>query len=308
MKTIGEDAMITCRRYNGPEDYQRISNFLIDHYQPENRDGNWLEPAWEYMHFHPALDSSALGRIGIWEENGEIVAVVNYESKLGEAFFQLHPDFKFLWPEMLAYAEQNLAGWSESEGKKYLNVYINDDRTEFQAVVTKRGYCKDESSARPMFQILNPAMVSPITLPEGFCLTSLAEECDWGKVNRVLWRGFNHPGEAPHSPEDLASRKKMFDTPKAKRELKIAVKAPNGEFAAFCGMFFEPVHRIAYVEPVATDPDFRRMGLGKAAVLEGIRRCGLMGATVAYVGSDQEFYQAIGFKRVYYSECWEKYI
>jgi hypothetical protein len=43
-------------------------------------------------------------------------------------------------------------------------------------------------------------------------------------------------------------------------------------------------------------------------VLEGIRRCGLPGATVAYVGSDQEFYRALGFKKVYVSECWVKYL
>jgi len=49
------------------------------------------------------------------------------------------------------------------------------------------------------------------------------------------------------------------------------------------------------------------MGLGKAAVLEGIRRCGELGATVAYVGSDQEFYKALGFSKVFTSECWIKY-
>jgi predicted N-acetyltransferase YhbS len=71
-------------------------------------------------------------------------------------------------------------------------------------------------------------------------------------------------------------------------------------------MWYEPVNRIAYVEPVATDPDYRRMGLGKAAVLEGIRRCGELGAGVAFVGSDQFFYTAIGFKVVYKSNCWVK--
>lgn len=72
-------------------------------------------------------------------------------------------------------------------------------------------------------------------------------------------------------------------------------------------MWYEPVNKIAYVEPVATDPDFRRMGLGKAAVWEGIRRCGVLGATVAYVGSDQEFYKAIGFTKRFDSNCWVRH-
>jgi ribosomal protein S18 acetylase RimI-like enzyme len=71
-------------------------------------------------------------------------------------------------------------------------------------------------------------------------------------------------------------------------------------------MWFQPDHHYAYVEPVATDPDYRRMGLGKAAVLEGIRRCGALGATVTYVGNELPIYQAIGFRKVYVSECWVK--
>ena len=38
------------------------------------------------MHSHPALDESALERIGIWEDEGEIVAGAHYETALGEAF------------------------------------------------------------------------------------------------------------------------------------------------------------------------------------------------------------------------------
>ena len=96
-------------------------------------------------------------------------------------------------------------------------------------------------------------------------------------------------------------------TPKAHLGLKIAVAAPNGDFAAFCGMFYEPTGKFACVEPVATTPEYRRKGLGKAAVLEGIRRCASLGAEVAYVGSDQAFYQALGFYKVFNSECWVKY-
>ncbi|HBY08981.1 MAG TPA: hypothetical protein DEH22_14835 [Chloroflexi bacterium] len=145
-----------------------------------------------------------------------------------------------------------------------------------------------------------------MTLPEGFKLTSLAENCDWAKVHRALWRGFNHEGEPSMTEAELEDRRRMFDTPKACRDLKIAVEAPNGEFVAFCGMFYEPANRYAYVEPVATDPDYRRLGLGKAAVLEGMRRCAELGATVAYVGSNEPFYLSFGFEVIYTSECWVK--
>jgi len=294
------------RRYRGIDDYWRVDEFLIEHYLPGNADGNWIEPAWEYAHGHPYLDSSALGRIGIWEDGARIAGVAHYEWRLGEAFFEFHPDYRHLREEMLDYAEENLAGDSQ-DGKRYLRAFVNDDDEAFTALVRARGYERDPNESRPMAQFSIRDPFPPIHLPPGFRVTSLAEDADWARVHRVLWRGFNHPGEPPMGEEELESRRKMFDTPKARRDLKIAVQAPDGEFVAFCGMFYEPAGRFGYVEPVATDPDYRRMGLGRAAVLEGIRRCGELGATVAYVGSDQPFYLSLGFEVLYRSECWVKF-
>lgn len=100
----------TFRHYQDPDDYALVDRFLIAHYQPGNKDGNRLEPAWEYMHCHPMLDRSSLNKIGVWEDDGQIVAVAHYESSLGEAFFQFHPDYRHLRPQMLDYAEENLYG------------------------------------------------------------------------------------------------------------------------------------------------------------------------------------------------------
>jgi predicted N-acetyltransferase YhbS len=208
---------------------------------------------------------------------------------------------------MLEYAEKSLHGTSK-DGRKFLRVFVNDMDDEIVSLVKARGYTTDGEESRTMCQFAIPNPFPEIQLPEGFHLTSLAEECDWAKVHRVMWRGFNHLGEPPAGEEELESRRKLFDTPKARRDLKLAVKAPDGNFVAFCGMFYEQTNRFAYVEPVATDPDYRRMGLGKAAVMEGIRRCGELGATVAYVGNDLPIYRAVGFKKVYVSECWIKYL
>lgn len=294
-------------RHYEQDDYNRIDEFLIKHYQPNNADTNWIEPIWEYMHGHPALDTSALERIGVWEDDGKIIAVANYESTLGEAFFQFHPAHKNLKEEMLAYAEQNLFGISKKDGRKYLAAYVNSSDEDFAALVKSRGYTRDAEGDRPTYKFDIPQPFPAIHLPDGFQLTSLADEPDWAKVHRVLWRGFDHGDDVPMNEEELESRRKMFDTPKARRDLKIAVKAPDGNFVAFCGMFYEPTNQYAYVEPVTTDPAYRRMGLGKAAVLEGVRRCGELGAKVAYVGNDLPIYQSAGFKKVYVSECWLKY-
>jgi predicted N-acetyltransferase YhbS len=48
------------------------------------------------------------------------------------------------------------------------------------------------------------------------------------------------------------------------------------------------------------------LGLGRAAVLEGVRRCGALGAEVACVGSAMPFYLSLGFEPVYNRSAWER--
>jgi len=293
---------LTNRPYNYPNDFFMVSDFLTSHFKPGNKDGNWLQPAWEYMHHHPLLDKESLSKIRIWENESEIVAVAHYESRLGEAFFQIHPDYAHLKPEMLTYAEDQLVGIQD--GLPRLHVYVNDNDYMFEQEVVRRGYEKIDHYRRPLFKFAIPKPFPPIQLPEGYTLKSLADDNDLHKINRVLWRGFDHPGDP--DPEDIEGRRIMQSGPNFRHDLTIVVEAPNGNFVSFSGTWHETKNKIAYVEPVATDPDYRRMGLGKAAVLEGIRRCALEGAVDAFVGSDQEFYKALGFEKVFTSNCWAK--
>jgi GNAT superfamily N-acetyltransferase len=292
------------RNYNKPEDFKLVGDFLIKQYQQDNRDGNWLQPTWEYMHSHPMMDESALDRIGIWENLGEIVAVVHYESTLGEVFFQTHPDYSHLKPDMLDYAEKQLLGVTKS-GRSYARVYVNDFDTEFEENVQSRGYHRTPDYDRPLSKLTIPNSFPKITLPEGFSLKSLQDDNNLQKIHRALWRGFNHKGQPPE--DGVEDRRKMQSVPNFRKDLNIVVEAPDGFFVSYSGTWFEGTNHYAYVEPVATDPDCRRMGLAKAAVLEGIRRCGELGATVAFVGSDLPFYMAIGFKKIYTSNCWSQF-
>lgn len=291
------------RQFRGGPDYEAVSQFLVGLYRPDSRDGNWFQPVWEYAYTHGWFDEAAVGEIGLWEEGGRIVAVATYESCLGEAFFNVHPDYERLKPEMLTHAERHLVSRGE-EGPRHLKAFVNDFDAEFEAVVEARSYQLDPTSHRPMSQFVIPSPFPEILVPEGFHLQSLADDNDLRKVHRVLHRGFNHPGEPPE--EGLAGRVKMQSGPNYRRELTIVAVASNGDFVSFCGMWFDALHRFGYVEPVATDPDYRRRGLGRACVLEGIRRCGELGATVAYVGTDKPFYLSFGFRKLHTARCWRK--
>ena len=292
----------TIRSYDHSSDYDRVGEFLVKTYSTTGDHINWLQPRWEYMHYHPYIKEVDLSSIGVWEEGGEIVGVVHPEHSMGFAYVETDPRYEPLKRDMLAYAEEHLC--VGKDGSNALAVYINDRDDTFQQVAAEMGYERRGKGDEPMSHFIIPDPFPVIHLPDGFRLRSLAEDNDLQKVDRVMWRGFNHGDDPPPGGEE--ERKFMQSAPNYKKDLNIVVEAPDGNFVSYCGMWYEPVHRVAYVEPVCTDPDYRRMGLGNTAVLEGIRRCGVLGATVAYVGSTQPVYLAMGFRQIFNCSVWRR--
>ncbi len=141
-------------------------------------------------------------------------------------------------------------------------------------------------------------------LPEGFRLQSLAENNDLRRVNQVLWRGFNHDGPPPD--DEIPGRAFAQTAPAFRKDMTIVAVAPNGDYASYSGMWVVPDLGYCYVEPVATDPTYRRMGLGRAVVLEAMSRAHRAGAELAWVGSDQEFYLSMGFEKAFETQLWWK--
>jgi predicted N-acetyltransferase YhbS len=291
----------TVRHYTHAADFEKVGRFLVRTYRTSGGHVNWMQPRWEYMHYHPLIRAVDLGTIGVWEADGQIVGVVHPEHSVGTAYFEIDPEYGDLKSDMLAYAEEHLS--NVKDGVRQLCVYINDWDEEFQKMASQHGYARRDA-CEPMSHLDIPDPFPPIALPGGFRLTSLAEGNDLRKVSRVLWRGFNHGDEPPD--DGLEDRVFMQSAPSYRKDLNVVVKAPDGDFVSYCGMWYEPVHSVAYVEPVATDPDYRRMGLGRAAVLEGVRRCGALGARVACVGTAKPFYLSFGFRQIYNRRVWQR--
>ena len=292
---------MTQRRYEHGRDYEAVGRFLVETYATEGAHVNWVRPRWEYMHFHPLIAEVDLDTIGVWDADGRIVAVAHPEHGPGRAYFQVRPGYETLRPEMLAYAERHLRGLKD--GRHVLEILVNDRDTAFQQWASTVGYDRLTQS-EPMAYLPVPDPLPAIRLPEGFHLISLADDNDLPKLSRLIWRGFDH-GEAP--PDDrLDERRLMQSAPNYRKDLNLVVVAPDGTFASYCGLWYEPVHRLAYVEPVCTDPAYRRRGLATAAITEGIRRCAALGAEVACVGSAKPLYRSLGFDPIYTSFLWRR--
>lgn len=276
-------------------DYPLVRDFLLKLAEPQFCFGRW-----DWMVTHDYLQAGLLPQIGLWLRDGELVAVATSDLAPDGAYLLALPGGEALYPEMLAYAARFTA-----EGPP--KVSVPDRNRALQATAARAGYVA--TPAREDDAVFELSQTSThYALPEGFSVVSMAERYDLHQYGRVLWYGFDHGGEGPFAPTEavVAGYERSMHRPNVDLSLKIAVVAPDGNFASYCGMWYDPASDFALVEPVATDPAYRKLGLGRAAVLEGVLRCGALGAKRAFVGSSQQFYYSIGFRPCQSASWWVK--
>jgi len=295
------------RSYRYPEDFEDVGAFLVRTYAATaaGPHRNWLRPRWEYMHYHPAIygRESEFERCGLWTDGNRIVAAVHFEHRMGVVYVQLDPMYASLKRDLLTYAIEHLSG--EFKAGPAVHVYLDEDDAGFGVVAESLGFAKmSEEQAEVTTRLPASRVPEQVHVPDGFEVLGMDEDDDVAKVHRVIHRGFDHDGEPPE--DELDDRRRKLSAPGLRKDLTIVARAADGRFVSFCGMWIDSENRVAYVEPVATDPDYRRMGLGTAVVLEGVRRCVAEGATVAYVGSDQPFYLSMGFEVCAKHTLWRK--
>lgn len=76
---------------------------------------------------------------------------------------------------------------------------------------------------------------------------------------------------------------RFMRSPAYAQALDLVAVAQDGRVGAFCIAWLDPVTRVGHFEPVGTHPDFQRKGLGKAVLLEALRRLQALGMHKATV-------------------------
>jgi ribosomal protein S18 acetylase RimI-like enzyme len=90
-----------------------------------------------------------------------------------------------------------------------------------------------------------------------------------------------------------------------RRELDCVVEAPDGSFAANCLVWLDEENRVGELEPVGTDPRFRRRGLAAAVCTYAVSQLREHGAATAVVyargdpayPAPRKLYESIGFRQ-----------
>ncbi len=137
--------------------------------------------------------------------------------------------------------------------------------------------------------------IETVSLPEGFCVRSVTEDDFEERVqtHRDAWFKSNF-----NLKQYLQVRAIEIFEP----ELDLVADNGAGQFGAYCIGWLDRELGVGSFEPVGTPTQFRRLGLGKAVNLEGLRRMKNMGAHTANIGTagfnDRAFglYTSCGFE------------
>ena len=291
------------RPYVHTTDFDEVSRLLLDAYRPGATFSSWLQPRWEYQHFHPLIGEVDRSRFGVAEtDDGHMLGIVHNEHDPAVAYLQRRPGDDAVVEPLLDWAEDQLGGWSPTSRREVLGLHVPTCDRTLTAALVRRGYTRDLVRTEPNCCLTGIDRLPHPSAPHGTVLRTLAEDNDLAEVDRVLWRGFDHDGPPP--AEGIEERRFMQSAPNFRPDLTVVTVTPEGTYTAFCGVWLVAGHRLAYVEPVATVPDHRRQGHGRAVVIEALRRAGQAGAEVAWVGSDQPFYLALGFEPRFDAPLW----
>src|SRR5512137_1060341 len=99
------------RPYRDERDFWRVRELLLETYPITPPDFNWEVRRWDGSRFHSATaswDPYWEGRVGLWETGGGRLVGVVHPDGAGNACLQMHPDYRHLEAEMVAWAGEHI--------------------------------------------------------------------------------------------------------------------------------------------------------------------------------------------------------
>lgn len=298
---------IHMRNYHWDDDFDRVREFLGNMFFIQRSHTNWLPTTLENVKYGPGGTEYLEEEdeyLKIWDCNGLIVAL-SVTKPTGDCHLSIHPDVVTSAREIVLWMQERIRSFKEHESVK-MRLVVDDADEELRSILTGLGFEEDEIEGdNQIWPVGSP--IPDYFLPDGYTIRNAIIEEDYERYRRVQKAVFPHIKSMSNTILDTYSKATFY-----KEELDIVAVAPDGEFAAFCTARIDPVSRITELEPVGTHPAHRKLGLGKAVILETFKRLQKFKPTaVVILGAAptegaRGLYKSVGFVRESTAHYWAK--
>jgi mycothiol synthase len=297
---------LTSRPYAGEDDLLQMRGLLME---GRARTGDWRyahvgELAWSYFMVACHLDPQQ--HIRLWHDgDGQLAgfAILGEDPTLD---WQVSPDHELsgIEAEALAWAEERVAGLREQDAARWggpLAIGARQDDARRIAFLEQHGFgFSGEFAEVNMIRSLGEP-IPEAALPDGFQVRSLVDGDEVpgrASAHREVWQPWTVGNVGD---EDYAAFMRL---PGYQRELDVVAVTPSGGIAAYVNCWLDPVNRIGDFGPVGARRAYRRRGLTRAVLLEGMRRLQAAGMDRVCVSTGvsntaaRRMYESVGLAEV----------
>jgi len=301
---------INSRKYKPESDFIKIRDLIIESYKFGGNKINWAIDRWETQYITSRLlnDEKWKQDIFVWENSSQEIKSAIIQESPGSFHFIIDPNFRHLEDEMIKKAI-DYCKTHNPQGEKETKIHIwamDEDTLEnklqnygFTQLDCLKELCRkqDITNKNTAYILPNEYQIRNINIDDindRKKLTIIDHNCfPWSDSTEKLWLCF----------------KKM---PSYNEKLHIVAIAPDKSFAAFCILWYNIENQYAIFEPVGTHSNHRKKGLGKAVLLEALKRVKELGGVTGMVNSYGEpahsLYESVGFTEYTPYNGWEKII
>lgn len=299
------------RPYTSDADFWRVRELLLETYLLTPPDFNWEVRRWDGARYHnspPGWNPYWEGRVRLWETgSGRLVGAAHPDSP-GEAWLQIHPDWRHLEPEMIAWAEEHISTIPADGAPRCLNMYVHEHDSWRQQLLQERGFVRTDDWGVVRRLLFGQKLLPCVQMPAGYTLRNACADdpAEHEQFAALLNAAF---GRTFHKAADTRAFRAM--APSYRADLDLFAIAPDGSLAANVGVIYMPEVKAGLFEPVCTHPDHRQRGLAKMLMWEGMHRLWHLGATQVTVETGSmvpanRLYEAVGFPEAYRGWMWRK--
>lgn len=242
----------------------------------------------------------------LWETStGQLIGLVHPDG-MGFPFIEIHPDYRHLEVEMIAWAENHLVEQTPGNSGRRLQFFVYEYDVYRQRLLEERGYHKMTYGGVIRHLRLGQQPLAKPALAEGYMLHTPDPENgrDAQQIADLLNAAFNRTFHTALEYQQFTRRATCFHP-----ELDLVAVAPDGRFATYVGIPYDEYNKRGMFEPVCTHPDHRQRGLAKSLMQAGLHRLKAWGAAdVVVVTGDMipanMLYASLGFSQIYKGTYW----